>query len=127
MLRANFFETKQTRRAKKALAFGLAMITLLLLIGVLAPKPAHAATTFTVNKTGDAGDSNIGDTVCDSSDKSGNQCTLRAAIQEANANNNDATVADQIDFAIGGKATVKTINVGSTGNGALPIITEPVT
>jgi hypothetical protein len=67
--------------------------------------------------------------VCDASAKSGNQCTLRAAIQEANANNNDPTV-DTINFAIGGRATVKTINVVNEdrpGNVALPSITEAVT
>jgi uncharacterized repeat protein (TIGR01451 family) len=42
---------------------------------------AHAA-TFDVNDTGDVGDANPGDGVCD--DGSG-KCTLRAAIEEANA------------------------------------------
>lgn len=40
------------------------------------------AATFTVNSVGDTGDSNIGDGIC--ADGTGN-CTLRAAIEEANA------------------------------------------
>jgi CSLREA domain-containing protein len=47
--------------------------------------PAHAA-TFTVNLPTDAGDLIAGDGVCDSDlGTGGDQCTLRAAIQEANA------------------------------------------
>jgi CSLREA domain-containing protein len=43
-----------------------------------------AATTFTVNSTGDLDDSNIGDGHCDTDGNLGNgdQCTLRAAISE---------------------------------------------
>ena len=56
----------------------------------------------------------------------GEQCTLRAAIQEAN-NTSDA---DTINFNIGGGAGVKTINVGSSTGASgqpLPPITQPVT
>lgn len=42
-----------------------------------------SATTFTVNSTGDAVDKNIGNGVCETNKK--NECTLRAAIEEANA------------------------------------------
>jgi hypothetical protein len=41
--------------------------------------------TFTVNNTGDAVDINTTDGICDSSAAIGEQCTLRAAIQQANA------------------------------------------
>jgi CSLREA domain-containing protein len=94
--------------------------------------PAEAATTFTVNKTSDGNDLDFpggtfddsSDGKCDTSGKSGNQCTLRAAIQEAN----ETPGADTINFGIPGRRPkVKTINVGSTGNGALPIITDAVT
>jgi CSLREA domain-containing protein len=94
----------------------------LVLAGVLFavwPNPADAATIFTVNKTGDAGDRKITDTVCDSSRLRGKQCTLRAAIEEAN----DTSGADTINFAIGGTASVKTILPDSE----LPEITDPVT
>ena len=81
--------------------------------------PVEAATTFTVNKTGDAGDRRINDSVCDSSRKNGKQCTLRAAIQESN----DTPGADTINFNIGGTADVKTIKPARP----LPDITDPVT
>jgi len=45
--------------------------------------------TFTVNSTGDGGDSNTGDGVCD--DGSGN-CTLRAAIEQASADAGTDTI-----------------------------------
>ncbi|MBN2146626.1 MAG: hypothetical protein JW726_04520 [Anaerolineales bacterium] len=41
--------------------------------------------TFTLTTNGDASDLNPGDGSCDSSADAGTQCTLRAAIQEANA------------------------------------------
>ena len=84
----------------------LALLGVLLL--ALSSGPADAATTFTVNKTSDAKDSRISDSVCDTSRKNGKQCTLRAAIQESN----DTSGADTIKFNIGGTASVKTINVG---------------
>lgn len=54
-------------------AFSIALIT---------ATPVHAA-SFTVNTTIDAPDNNPGDGLCRST--AGNRCTLRAAIQEANA------------------------------------------
>lgn len=56
--------------------------------GVTAP-----AATFTVNDTGDASDANTADGVCATST---NVCTLRAAVQQANATASD----DTINFAI---------------------------
>jgi CSLREA domain-containing protein len=61
----------------------LAGLTLLALcVPGLHQPAAHAATTFTVNTTSDGADSNVNDGVCN--DGTGN-CTLRAAIQQANA------------------------------------------
>ncbi len=80
--------------------------------------PADAQTTFTVNKTGDAKDRKVGNGKCDSSRKRGLQCTLRAAIEEANA----TPGADTINFKIRGDG-VKTISPASP----LPAITDPVT
>ena len=79
-----FTETKQTHRAL-ALLFGLAtMICALLLLGLQVAKPAYAAITFTVNSTDDAGDADTTDNICDSNaGTAGEQCTLRAAIQQA--------------------------------------------
>jgi hypothetical protein len=85
--------------------------------------PADAATTFTVNRTGDAADRRLSDDVCDTSRDRGNQCTLRAAIQEAN----HTPGPDKINFNIRSETNVKTISVGSIGLGALPPITEAVT
>src|SRR5437762_1056803 len=74
---------------------------------------AFAATTFTVNSVGDSSDNNLADGVC--SDGSGN-CTLRAAIEQANA----TAGTDTINFSIG--TGTKTIVLTSD----LPILTDPV-
>ena len=122
-------------RARRLLPKALLALLALALGGVLLaiwPNPADAATTFTVNRTGDGNDLDFpsgtfdgsSDGKCDTSSKSGIQCTLRAAIQEAN----ETTEADTINFGIPGRRPkVKTINVGSSGLGALPIITDTVT
>jgi CSLREA domain-containing protein len=60
---------------------------------------ASAASTFTVNSTGDGADSNVGDGVCN--DGTGS-CTLRAAIQEANA----VSAADTINFNLPANSTI---------------------
>ena len=61
---------------------------LLCLAVLLAAVPATAsATTYTVDSTGDLPDAQFGDNICkDTTDPPANaKCTLRAAIQEANA------------------------------------------
>lgn len=106
---------------KKLVPRTLWTLTSLALAGVLLALwsgPAEAA-TFTVNRTDDADDRNINDSNCDTSRKRGKQCTLRAAIQEAN----NTPGADTINFNIGGAASVKTISPASP----LPTITEAVT
>ncbi len=77
----------------------------------LPPSP----TTFVVDSTGDGGDSNTADGFCN--DGSGH-CTLRAAIQQANAT---ATGTDTIAFNIpgGGVHTIRP-------NSPITTITEPV-
>ena len=72
-----------------------------------------SGTTFTVNSTGDGADSNASDGVCD--DGNGN-CTLRAAIQEANR-----VDGSFIEFNISGSGT-RTIQPAS----ALPTIGRTV-
>jgi titin len=62
----------------------------------MAVQPVRAAATFTVNRTGDAADLNLANTACDVSTTAGNQCTLRAALQEAN----DTPGDDIINFNI---------------------------
>ena len=74
---------------------------------------------FTVNDPGDAPDADTGDNICDSDLKTaGEQCTLRAAIQQANALNSAATIT----FAIPGSGVQKI-----TPASPLPAITVPIT
>jgi CSLREA domain-containing protein len=69
--------------------------------------PASAATTLTVTNLGDASDDNIGNGVCHTA---GGVCTLRAAIQEANA-----------------LAGADTINITATGTIVLGSMLPPIT
>ncbi len=112
---------KALREADRARTLASCVLAVLVAAsaGVLAAGPAHAA-TFSVNRTGDAPDANLNNAACDSNASArGNQCTLRAAIREAN----DTAAPDTINFNIGGNASVKTISPGS----ALPTIKEEVT
>jgi CSLREA domain-containing protein len=103
--------------ASKALVYGLAA-TLMTLILLLVAKPAHAATFF-VNSTGDAADQSTADGNCDTGSLVGEprpggifvlvpECTLRAAIQQANASSM-AGVTNVIDAT----GVTGTINLGS--------------
>src|SRR5215210_4238566 len=101
----------------------LIMLAALALAGALfalGPGPAHAATTFTVNSTGDGPDSDTTDDACEvASLPPSGECTLRAAIEQANATSG----ADTINFNIPGTLGVKTISPTSK----LPAIAEQVT
>jgi hypothetical protein len=120
--------TRTTTTTKTNLYFRALMTLAVLammasLLAVLAVKPADAATTFTVNFTGDFEDINVGDGICDAFSV-GEACTLRAAIQEANATRE----ADTINFNI--PAAFRDPNTGVatiSPNSALPPITEQVT
>jgi Calx-beta domain/Domain of unknown function (DUF4214) len=94
------------------LTLALVALSLPQIRGLLQPT-AVAATTFTVNSVSDGADSNTADGVCN--DGSGN-CTLRAALEQANA----TAGTDTINFSIG--TGVKTIIVPSD----LPLITDAV-
>src|SRR5215218_4606694 len=95
----------------------IALLGALVMVGLLAPQ-ARAVSTFTVNLTADTPDANLSNAVCDvNPSASGNQCTLRAAIQQANV----SAGADTINFNISGTG-VHTISPAS----ALPHITTPV-
>ena len=90
------------------------LLGLLALAGaLLVPGPAHSQVTIVVDSTGDGGDNNIGNGLCN--DGTG-ACTLRAAIQEANA----LAGLNDIAFGIGG--IVDTITPASP----LPTITDPI-
>jgi CSLREA domain-containing protein len=75
-----------------------------------------AATTFTVNSTVDAVDASAGNGVCETAAGNG-VCTLRAAIQESNANSGTDTIA----FNVGGGGAVS-IPIASD----LPAVSDPV-
>jgi CSLREA domain-containing protein len=108
------------RKARVALATALVAAGLVapaLVAGLVAP-PAHAVTnTFTVTRIDDRPDAKVGDGICSIS-TSGTFCTLRAAIQEANA----TVDKDAINFGINTGGGVAPI----APNSALPTITEPV-
>src|SRR5439155_13469953 len=76
--------------------------------------PAWAA-SFTVDSTGDDPDASPGDGTCATA---GGACTLRAAIDEANANPD----ADTIAFDIAGSGVHTIVPAGG-----LPFITAPLT
>jgi hypothetical protein len=109
---------QQARRQPWARRTAVALAALVAVVGALSiAMPASAATTFVVNRIGDQSDRNLANSVCDVSTSAGNQCTLRAAIQEAN----DTPGADTINFNI--TTTSKVISPATP----LPPITEAVT
>ena len=93
------------------------LFTVLAAVLLFAPSASAAPVTFTVNSNSNAADDNVGSGGCHTA---ANQCTLRAAIQEANANAN-APDSDTIDFApaVSGQILI--------GGSALPQITDDVT
>src|SRR5918997_3558719 len=68
----------------KRVSAGFGVAVALLLVGLTVPAPADAALPFTVNNTRDEVDTNPGNGLCQTFSGPG-QCSLRAAIQEANA------------------------------------------
>jgi hypothetical protein len=105
-------------------SFGLGILVALLFGLLLAAKPAHADTTFTVNSTGNTGDTNP-DGTCDSNSTATVVCTLREAIQEANAAAGD----DTIEFEIPDNPNIAGLEVKTIAPTAafLPQITDTVT
>jgi len=93
----------------------LAMLAALLLT---ASGPARASTTIIVNSAADGSDTTPANGVCDADPTAGIQCTLRAAMQAANA----TAGADTIEFDIPATRPVHII-LGSP----LPTIKEQVT
>jgi CSLREA domain-containing protein len=106
----------------------VAALVVLSLAMLITPRPAHASTTFTVNTPYDTKDADTSDNLCDvATFLPGKQCTLRAAIEQANATAGADAIRFNIPDSFG--TGVKTIHVGapSPGNGALPTITDAVT
>lgn len=82
---------------------------------------AGGASILRVTVIGDKGDWNVGDGVCDTTRSDATtKCTLRAAIQEANADPDPTTIRFRIR---GGSRAIKTIQPTSP----LPTITAPTT
>jgi CSLREA domain-containing protein len=110
---------------KTALVVVVASV-LLSLAMLITPRPAHASTTFTVNALSDNEDASDGDNLCDiNTVLLGDQCTLRAAIQQANRTPGVDTINFDIPDSFG--TGVKTIHVGDITGTELPPITEAVT
>src|SRR5262245_11232749 len=102
------------RFMQRSAAAALVSVTALSAAGLAVPQGVAADATFVVNKVGDASDMNLADSKCDTSTNTGNQCTLRAAIEEAN----DTAGIDTINFNITAASTTITPNT------PLPVITE---
>jgi CSLREA domain-containing protein len=98
-----------------------ALVVAGLILVALSSSPAHADTTFIVNSTADLSDVNTLDNVCDADFASGNLCTLRAAIEQANATLGPDAIHFDIPDASG--TGVKTFFPSTS----LPTITEDVT
>ncbi len=126
-------ETRTEREAKgRALALGLLVAAFMAACVLLTASPAHAK-TFGVNSTKDREDERPGNGRCSTGvriqHKDGGielECTLRAAIQEANA----TTQADTINFGILRRrgttcATSKICTISPAT--PLPQVTEPAT
>jgi hypothetical protein len=111
------------RKAGEAVVLWLLAALAVGAILLLPARPSLAAETFVVNRTTNESDASLGDDICDTNTATaGKQCTLRAAIQQANEVDNP-TVPDEIHFNIpGDTAKVKTIRPASE----LPMITQPV-
>ncbi len=105
-------------RRRTWVVLGLALVILLGAGGwKLRPYLArYVPYTFAVNSTGDGGDANLADGVCQTSTRG--QCTLRAAIEQANAR----AGRDTIVFNVKGNG-VHTIKPAF---GPLPAITQPI-
>jgi CSLREA domain-containing protein len=126
MFRGTFVGTVRASRTDKILSLGLLAALAAVLMLLLAAQPALAVNTLVVNRTGDESEpiADRGNGVCDAiSATAGNQCSLRAAIQEANVLANVGG-PDEIKFNIPGDTKkVKTIKPASE----LPALTQAVT
>ena len=88
-------------RPMRAAVSAVVVVSALLTVSFALPKAAGASTlTFTVVSTGDAGDAHKGDAVCATT---GNVCTLRAALDEADAlYADDGSTSVTVNFNIPG-------------------------
>ena len=118
-------EGSKGRTAAAALlgALGLALLAWLAVL----PATRVQAATYTVNVTTDSADLGI-DGICDSEAAGGNQCSLRAAIEEANASVDDDVIAIGIAGPIvllGGLPPIADDDLIITGGGQQVSLTAP--
>lgn len=97
-----------------------AAFVLLLAVMWLVPATKATSLTVTVNTISDLSDLNPGDSSCDSSADPGEQCSLRAAIEEVNAQGPDSDL-HHIDFNIPGNGPHSLMPASQ-----LPSITVPL-
>ena len=72
--------------ARRGGSFVVAWLTCIALLALAAPPPASAELVLMVNRANDLADIAPGDDLCDTRIAfAGDQCTLRAAIEETNA------------------------------------------
>ncbi|MCP4416937.1 MAG: CSLREA domain-containing protein, partial [Chloroflexi bacterium] len=76
------FSSAQSKRGSVLISLVITAVILLLLFSSFTNEPLQAAGPYTVNTTSDTVDANPGDGACADA---GGLCSLRAAIQEANA------------------------------------------
>ena len=113
------------RKPKAFLGLFAALVAVAIIMLVALSSPAHAdgQFIFKVNFTGDLSDRNPGDLHCDVDFATGDTCTLRAAIQEANA----TPETDIISFDIPEGFRDPTSGVATISPATrLPPITTPV-
>lgn len=98
--------------------------TITLLVGWLLTRQVYAAgTTLTVNGSGDLSDLNPGDGVCDVLNLAGDQCSLRAAIEELNALGPDTT-PHRIEFNISGSGPFSIEPTSALPDIAVPLVID---
>jgi CSLREA domain-containing protein len=117
-------ESEIRRAAGRMVLLVVFLLVVSFAASMVGTKAARASTTFTVNSTADAGDNNPGNGTCATQPfpvGTEPECTLRAAIEEADLNDDGATTIDEIHFDIPEFG----VQIISPHTG-LPIITEPV-
>jgi len=104
--------------------FPVLFVVVTLIFSVLTPTTiAHAAGPFNVNSTADTGDVSPGNGVCATVES---VCTLRAAIQEANAfaGNDTITFAGNYTITLGSQLPAVTTAIIINGNGVANTIIQ---
>ncbi len=97
------------------------LVTMLCLFAILfasagLPQTVLAASTFTVNDNRDLGDTNLLDPTCDvAPGTEGSQCTLRAALQQANSTGGTTTITFSEAMTISPATPLPVVSGGAVG------------